>query len=336
MRSLLCVLWLFCGCVVVDVACDVSEWRQEALNAVPQLALLHAPFTPFNNDSTRSLNVDVIPTMAKTAADFGVTVIWTCGGMGEFYTMTVDERKSINEAWVTNGHKNNLYVIAHVGTTVLQDAIEMAKHAKSIGADAVASVPPYYETPGTINELIEFLKAIAEAVSPLPLYYYHIPGSTHVNINAADLLAAASTSLPELLGIKFVSSDTHDWYNCVQSYNNTHVLMYAPEPKLQSFGLGLGRGAVLAEDFFAPTYIRMHREYLNGNHAASQVEQEWKFSAAAVFSQYGGGLAERNVYRKINGVHLGPRRLPTASFDESNYTPMIEGLEKVGFFNQTW
>ena len=42
----------------------------------------------------------------------------------------------------------------------------------------------------------------------------------------------------ELLGIKFVSSDNLDWYNMVQKYNETHVLMFAPEPKLQSFALG--------------------------------------------------------------------------------------------------
>jgi len=196
--------------------------------------------------TNRSLNTKVLDKMAKTAADFGVTVIWTCGGMGEFFSLTTDERKQVNEAWVSNGHANDLYVIAHVGTTVQQEAIELAAHAKAIGADAVASVPPYYRQPGSIQQLIDFLKPIAAAAHPLPLYYYHIPGSTHYSIKAEDLLDAAKDSLPELLGIKFVSSDNLDWYNMVQKYNETHVLMFAPEPKLQSFALGLGRGAVLA------------------------------------------------------------------------------------------
>ncbi|EGD82430.1 hypothetical protein PTSG_03075 [Salpingoeca rosetta] len=313
-----------------------AQWREEQLAKVPDMALLHAPFTPFHNDTNRSLNLDVLDKMAATAAQFGVTVVWTCGGMGEFYTLTVDERKQINQAWVQHGHANNLYVIAHVGTTVLQDAIDMAAHAKSIGADAVASVPPYYEQPGSIDELIAFLKPIAAAAHPLPLYYYHIPGSTHYSINALDLLDAASTQLPELLGIKFVSSDTLDWYNIVQKYNSSHVLMFAPEPKLQSFALGLGRGTVLAEDFFAPTYIRMQRHYALNNHGAAQQEQAWKYKAMSVFGENGGGLAEREVYKHINGVDLGPRRRPTGTFDPNNFKPLIQGLDSIGFFNQTW
>lgn len=42
----------------------------------------------------------------------------------------------------------------------------------------------------------------------------------------------------------------------VNAFNNTHALLFAPEPKLQSFATGIGRGAILAEDFYAPTYLR--------------------------------------------------------------------------------
>ena len=52
--------------------------------------------------------------------------------MGEFFSLTTDERKQVNEAWVSNGHANDLYVIAHVGTTVQQEAIELAAHAKLV------------------------------------------------------------------------------------------------------------------------------------------------------------------------------------------------------------
>ncbi len=41
------------------------------------------------------------------------------------------------------GHANGLYIIAHVGSNVLSEAVELAAHAASIGADAIASVPPY-------------------------------------------------------------------------------------------------------------------------------------------------------------------------------------------------
>jgi N-acetylneuraminate lyase len=58
------------------------------------------------------------------------------------------------------------------------------------------------------------------------------------------------------MGVKYVSSDTNDWFLSVNAFNDTYALLLAPEPKLQWFGLGLGRGVVLAEDFYAPTYLR--------------------------------------------------------------------------------
>ena len=71
---------------------------------------------------------------------------------------------------MTAAHAHNLYVIVHVGTTVLQEAVALAAHAAEIGADAVASVPPYYSQPGSIDQLIDFLHPITQAAHGLPLY----------------------------------------------------------------------------------------------------------------------------------------------------------------------
>jgi N-acetylneuraminate lyase len=55
----------------------------------------------------------------------------------------------------------------------------------------------------------------------------------------------------------------------------------------------------------------------------------------SVFDKYGGGLAERAVYRRLAGVNLGPRRAPTGQFDESQYDTLVAELSTVGFFNQS-
>lgn len=100
------------------------------------------------------------------------------------------------------------------------------------------------------------------AANGLPLYYYHIPAATHYDISIFDLFTMAQTELPQLMGVKYVNSDPLDWFKTISTFNDTHVCMFAPEPKVQSFGLGLGRGAVLAEDFYAPTYLRMANHFL--------------------------------------------------------------------------
>ena len=55
------------------------------------------------------------------------------------------------------------------------------------------------------------------------------------------------------------------------------TVLFAPEPKLQGFALqNPYNGAVLAEDFYAPTYLRMRAAYVAGNAAAALAEQHWK------------------------------------------------------------
>ncbi len=199
MLNLLVLLVWVCVCVSADVRAPapgfMTAWRKEALRAVPDIAVLHAPFTAFSADASQ-VNVSIVPAMAQTAKSLGVTVIWTCGSMSQFDTMTLDERKALNQAWVTEAHKLGMYVIVHVGTTVQQDAVLLAQHAKSIGADAIASVPPYYEVPSTAAQVIQFLQPIAAAAAPLPLFYYHIPGTTKCTISATDLLTEAATPRP--------------------------------------------------------------------------------------------------------------------------------------------
>ena len=186
--------------------------------------------------------------------------------MGQFDTLTIAERKSLVEAWSAACKAEGLYFIAHVGTTVVGEAVELAKHAAAAGADAIASVPPYYETTSDADTIVDWLEPICDAAPGLPLYYYHIPGSTRCTVKATDLLAAAAAPrnatssaprLPALAGIKYVSDDLWDWFEAVRRFNSTHSLLFAPEPKLASFSLAPGHGVILAEDYFAQTYARM-------------------------------------------------------------------------------
>eukprot|EP00041_Stephanoeca_diplocostata_P011892 m.197316 g.197316 ORF g.197316 m.197316 type:complete len:140 (-) comp18713_c0_seq4:1469-1888(-) len=104
-RILLSVL--SCACAVhvdgntVSIPENWAQWRTHALGSMPSNMVLHAPYTPFSNDSSRSLVTTGIPALAKRAAASGVTVVWVAGSMGQFDSMTVSERKTLNAAWVT-------------------------------------------------------------------------------------------------------------------------------------------------------------------------------------------------------------------------------------------
>lgn len=120
--------------------------------------------------------------------------------MGQFDVLSLDERNNLLKAWIGPAHQHDLYVIAHVGSTIQSDAISMAQYAVEQGADAIAAVPPYYEHPSTIELLIDWLQPVLAAAPQLDFYYYHIPGSTGVTFTMHEFFTQAKASglLPNL------------------------------------------------------------------------------------------------------------------------------------------
>ena len=102
--------------------------------------------------------------------------------------------------------------------------------------------------------------------------------------------------------------------------------------------LGTGRGTILAEDFFAATYVSMQRKFDAGDLAGARDEQDFKLQASAILSKYGGAAAERALYRRfpLMNFDFGPPRLPARPFGESNWPKLEAELEAIGFWKQLW
>src|SRR5207253_5004186 len=68
--------------------------------------------------------------------------------------------------------------------------IEYSRKARELGADAVLVVAPYYNKPTQAGMDAHF-RAVAEAVSDIPVVLYNVPGRTSSNIAAQTVLRLA-------------------------------------------------------------------------------------------------------------------------------------------------
>ena len=64
-------------------------------------------------------------------------------------------------------------------------AIDLARHAEQVGADAIMLVPPFYD-PLSFETLKVFLADVAESIS-LPIVYYNVPGATGIRLTADQI-----------------------------------------------------------------------------------------------------------------------------------------------------
>ena len=77
------------------------------------------------------------------------------GTTGESPTLSHDEHKQVVE-WCVAEARGRVPVIAGAGSNSTREAIELAQHAETAGADAVLVVTPYYNKPTQEGPLSAF------------------------------------------------------------------------------------------------------------------------------------------------------------------------------------
>ncbi|CAN7304439.1 4-hydroxy-tetrahydrodipicolinate synthase [Phenylobacterium sp. LjRoot219] len=132
----------------------------------------------------------------------GVHGLVPVGTTGETATLSHDEHRRVVELCVKTAH-GRVPVIAGAGSNSTEEAIELVRHAKAIGADAALVVTPYYVRPNQ-EGLYAHYRAINDAVQ-LPVMVYNVPGRTGVDISN-EVLARLAT-LPNIVGIKDATGD---------------------------------------------------------------------------------------------------------------------------------
>jgi 4-hydroxy-tetrahydrodipicolinate synthase len=132
----------------------------------------------------------------------GTNAIVPCGTTGESSTLDYKEHFRVIDIAVKAVHKR-VPVIAGTGANSTDETVEITKHAKKSGADAVLLVTPYYNKP-TQEGLYRHYKTVAEKVD-IPIVLYNVPGRTAVN-----MLPATVARLAEIKNIVAIKEATGD------------------------------------------------------------------------------------------------------------------------------
>jgi 4-hydroxy-tetrahydrodipicolinate synthase len=132
----------------------------------------------------------------------GVHGLVPVGTTGETATLSHDEHRRVVELCVQTA-AGRVPVIAGCGSNSTAEAIELAHHAKAVGADAGLMVTPYYNKPSQ-EGLYAHYAAVNDAVQ-LPILVYNVPSRTSIDISNETLARLAK--LPNIVGIKDATGD---------------------------------------------------------------------------------------------------------------------------------
>jgi dihydrodipicolinate synthase/N-acetylneuraminate lyase len=163
--------------------------------------ILVAVTTPFTPDA-EAVDEDVLRAQADRLIRAGVHGLVTTGTTGEFPTLNDAEYRQVIAAYV-EAADHRVPVVAGVGALSTRAAVDLARHAEAVGADAVMLLPPFY---GGVDvaTLTAFLTAVSDAIS-IPIVYYNIPSATGTHLTARQI--ADLGAIPGVDHLKDTSGD---------------------------------------------------------------------------------------------------------------------------------
>ena len=214
-------------------------------------ALIVAAVTPLT-EAGAALDVAAIAPYATFLQSYGVDGVFACGTTGEGVLLTLDERRTVAEAFRASVSGT---LIVHAGAQTTADTCALAAHAARIGADAVAVIaPPYFALDD--DALTAHFVAAASACAPLPFYCYAFTARSGYPL-PVEVIRRIGASVDNLAGLKVSESP----FERVEPYLDLGLpVLIGSEPLIPA---GLGRGAIGAVSGMAAAFPDVVRAALD-------------------------------------------------------------------------
>lgn len=200
----------------------------------------------------------------------GVHGVVPMGTTGESASLHPEEHQRVVELCVQIA-AGRVRVIAGAGSSSTDKAIDLVRHAKTVGADGALVVTPYYNRPSQTGMAAHF-EAIAEAVQ-LPILLYNVPGRTGVDL--ANETVARLAAHPNIVGIKDATGDLArvSWMRA--NIDGQFDLISGDDPSYLGYHAHGGVGVISVTSNVAPEgMVALHEAAQAGDYAGARQWQD--------------------------------------------------------------
>ena len=261
-------------------------------------------------------NGEVSAERTKALVEFliekGVSGLYVGGSSGECIYLGVEERKKTLEA-VMEAAKGRITIIAHVACNNTKDSCELARHAQTVGADAIAAIPPiYFRLPE--KAIAKYWNDISAAAPDMDFVIYNIPQLAGVSLTLS--LLDEMLKNPKVIGIKNSSMPVQDiqMFKRQAKINGRDIVVFnGPDEQFIS-------GRVIGADAgIGGTYAVMPEVYVEMNKALAEgkLDKALELQNAANEVTYAMCSAQGNMYavakavlKERTGIDFGGVREP--------------------------
>lgn len=295
--------------------------------------------TPFKTD----LSVDeagLRHNMRHVSRTLKVDGVFCTGVMGEFWSLTKEERKRVVEI-VCEEAKGHCKVIAHTGHHSAHETIELTRHAEQAGADFAILMTPYY--PAASEAMVfEWFKYVADRVD-IGIWMFDTPFSNTPQLSPG--ITARIAGLTNICGAKIARPVEH--YAAVRKLVGDEIVLSSP---IEGEFLNMIRdhGQRVHQSSASPYLLQSAerqpiREYsnlaLDGRFSEAQPISDTLKAARAVGRKWTVEpfhhhklvpIAAIKAWSELHGMAGGPVRPPLPQLTEAERAELRVDVEKAG------
>jgi len=288
--------------------------------------VMQSPVTPLKEDFTPDLATfeKLLDFHVRTS---GTSISWP-HHKGESLNLTIEERKRFAEVAVKTV-AGRVTVSIHVSALSVEDSMDLARHAQSIGADAIIAITPYFWNPSA-EAIYDHFVRIGTAID-LPLIAYNSPSYLSGIEFSGELVTRLLDRLPNFVAMKEASFNSEKFLEIARAalaVRPDFKLVTGVEYLLPSVPLG-GSGSYSSAGAICPNLCAdlfdscVAGDWPRARECQYKLSQLWLLFRDQYPSSLKGGMV-------MMGRPVGPTRqpLPTATKERQQF---IQGqLEELG------
>jgi 4-hydroxy-tetrahydrodipicolinate synthase len=288
--------------------------------------ILPALVTPFTDDG-KNVDEERLRALVDHCLEQGVHGVVPCGTTGEFTNMATEEKKLVIKI-VVDEVNGRVPVVAGTGASGTDQALEMTRYAKDVGATAALIVTPFYMKPAD-RGIYEHYSTIANEVD-LPIILYNIPQCTGLTLPWQMVEDLAQ--IPNIVGVKDSSGQLSFILAVLEKVRDKiNVLCGHDEVVLAGLAAGCS-GAILASANVIPDiWVKMYNHMKRGELQQAR-ELQYKVQKIARIIVGSGAVGTKEALKMMK-IRVGPVRRPLSVGGELTYESKEElrlDLEKIG------
>ena len=279
-------------------------------------------------DENGEISPERVRALTRYFVEKGVKGVYVNGSSGECIYQSVEDRKIVLEN-VMEEAKGRLTVIAHVACNNTKDSVELAKHAESLGVDAIAAIPPiYFHLPE--HAIAQYWNDISDAAPNTDFVIYNIPQLAGVALTMG--LFEEMRKNPRVIGVKNSSMPVQDIQMFKQAAGEDYIIFNGPDEQFISGRVIGAEGGIGGTYGVMPELFLKMDELVRAGRMSEAMEIQYDVNAII----YKMCSAHGNMYdvikailKKNEDLDLGGVRKPLASLTDCDMPIVEEAAEMI-------